>query len=334
MLSDEIAATDWATIKRYAAEAGAPDGGDLLAGIMSKTYGWWTQALRNSQRFVLDANVTSAINDVAQGRPSSILEAKDYIRLPFDECWFEWPESARKGQQFDLVIGDAMNRQGTVRRMGFLCKQESDGTIKVQMAWQAHSKSDIIQTSPFIMVWNQTSQMRLENTDEELHAMRPEVAKKEFEAVRIIGGWIAMELSSFQAQAYPEASRKRFKQSVLQNMNTFKSDWAGEARFFAALLIMLNTKNGVEIRSSDMATLNKARVKSGKLPLYEHRVVQLRRSARERNAASGNSGGVTPRAHLVRGHFKIRASGVFWWSRFVRGDARNGIVTHEYRVGE
>jgi hypothetical protein len=38
------------------------------------------------------------------------------------------------------------------------------------------------------------------------------------------------------------------------------------------------------------------------------------------------------RAHLVRGHFKIRQSGIYWWSPHVRGKAALGMIHSNYRV--
>jgi len=37
------------------------------------------------------------------------------------------------------------------------------------------------------------------------------------------------------------------------------------------------------------------------------------------------------RAHMVRGHFKVRRTGVYWWRAFVRG--RHGTVDRDrYQV--
>jgi hypothetical protein len=38
------------------------------------------------------------------------------------------------------------------------------------------------------------------------------------------------------------------------------------------------------------------------------------------------------RAHFVRGHFKARKSGVFWWSPHARGDLSRGMVAKDYEV--
>lgn len=39
------------------------------------------------------------------------------------------------------------------------------------------------------------------------------------------------------------------------------------------------------------------------------------------------------KAHVVRGHFKRRSSGVFWWNSFLRGHRKNGVIEKHYEVG-
>jgi hypothetical protein len=36
--------------------------------------------------------------------------------------------------------------------------------------------------------------------------------------------------------------------------------------------------------------------------------------------------------HSVRGHFKIRRTGVYWWSPFFRGDPTKLVQRQEYKV--
>jgi len=40
----------------------------------------------------------------------------------------------------------------------------------------------------------------------------------------------------------------------------------------------------------------------------------------------------TTRLHTVRGHFKIRKTGIFWWPHFMRGDPQKGAITKDYTV--
>lgn len=38
------------------------------------------------------------------------------------------------------------------------------------------------------------------------------------------------------------------------------------------------------------------------------------------------------KAHVVRGHFKKRATGVFWWNSFLRGHRKNGVIEKHYEL--
>lgn len=50
-------------------------------------------------------------------------------------------------------------------------------------------------------------------------------------------------------------------------------------------------------------------------------------AARAGSASDRNS----PRLHAVRGHFKVRKHGVYWWSDFMRGDPRRGSIRTQTR---
>lgn len=332
MLCDEIAATDRSVIRRSMVTTGAPDGGALATSYLEKTYGWWTAELRESQRFMLDDTVALTIQHVASGRPSSILAARDYIRLPYEQCWFEWADTARTKARHSPSPILAAVRLFPAKRVGFLCRQESDNEISIQLAWSGHDKREIVQTSPLTMVLDRRKTREISATDAQLHALRPDVAQSEFAALRLLDSWWDMGCSSFHAMAYPPDLRAAFQQRVIEKQQIYETDWAGEGSFFCALLIMLNTKNGVALETSNLAVLNKSRLRSGKRSLLDHQIVQLRHHRETRRGNVHGDGGSVARAHLVRGHFKVRQSGVFWWSPFVRGDSSRGVMTHEYRM--
>jgi len=111
----------------------------------------------------------------------------------------------------------------------------------------------------------------------------------------------------------------------------WEADMQGEGTWVQCLLAMLNSKNPVvEHAQVDLTKLNKARRKSGKAPFLGYAKTRLKMSRVQANIARAN--GIdreTARQHLVRGHFKIRATGVFWWSPFLRGDARKGEVKRQ-----
>lgn len=78
--------------------------------------------------------------------------------------------------------------------------------------------------------------------------------------------------------------------------------------------------------------LERKRRRKGKKPLFEHKILDIdfaQLSFRRKNESIDEQ---TMRAHLVRGHFKLRKTGLFWWSPFVRGNAKNGILTKDYSI--
>jgi hypothetical protein len=111
----------------------------------------------------------------------------------------------------------------------------------------------------------------------------------------------------------------------------WECDMQGEGGWVNCFLAMLNSKNPcVEHTSVDLSRLNKSRRKLGRsefLPYQRTRLAMSRSQARIAQARGIDR--EAARAHLVRGHFKIRSSGVFWWSAFVRGDASKGEVKRQ-----
>ena len=54
---------------------------------------------------------------------------------------------------------------------------------------------------------------------------------------------------------------------------------------------------------------------------------------RERLAeGAAECGQADARAHFVRGQFKCRRTGIFWWTPFIRGDKALGFVSKGYEV--
>src|SRR3546814_607944 len=96
-------------------------------------------------------------------------------------------------------------------------------------------------------------------------------------------------------------------------------------------LILLNCRNAVErehVPAPDK--LNKKRTARGRPPLVEHIVVKVSLNAkvRRRAEASGTGPGNWIRGTLVRGHFKVRKTGIFWWSPHARSGYGTVTRTH------
>jgi hypothetical protein len=118
-------------------------------------------------------------------------------------------------------------------------------------------------------------------------------------------------------------------------LNSWHADVQGEAVWLECLLAMLNSRNPVvEHRAADLTKLNRARVRRGRTEFLPYNVTRLTMSRSQQRIADAR--GVSrdaARRHLVRGHFKVRKTGVYWWAPFLRGDATRGQVERkEYEV--
>jgi hypothetical protein len=113
-----------------------------------------------------------------------------------------------------------------------------------------------------------------------------------------------------------------------------RADWAGEPAYLLAVIGLLNARNAVETADVDQHKLNRARTKRGKLPLFSHKVLKI--AHRQQHRAYGNGEGrddhQTLRGHFVRGHFKARASGVYFWHPHKRGDFSRGHIKKDYEL--
>jgi hypothetical protein len=115
---------------------------------------------------------------------------------------------------------------------------------------------------------------------------------------------------------------------------SFCDDLAGELPFIEAFLLLLNSKNTIIRQDRDNFTkLNRLRVRARKTPLREFVVTRLRMSRVQGNrlAAMGFTR-EQARMHIVRGHFKCKKTGVFWWSPHPRGKGNKESKRTGYEV--
>lgn len=74
-------------------------------------------------------------------------------------------------------------------------------------------------------------------------------------------------------------------------------------------------------------------------PLFTYHILDIQnqdvveiKSIAEVVALADYSSPASKRLHMVRGHFKQRTSGLYWWNPFMRGSRENGIVDKDYNV--
>jgi hypothetical protein len=211
------------------------------------------QALPEAGRFILDRNVTAAI-DKFIGDPMALHRAIGWARLPFPATWIEMEARAASGRNL---------------RIGYLIEAAGTG-FSVEVAMQA-------------------------------------------EITSVLPGAARVDASGIKFRSDTRA----------QDRDIFALAGGYALRF----LLLLNARNRVVAIAAapDLSRLNRARRKRGKPELLAASTVTLDLSRPLMQAERRGHGRdrAAIEAHLVRGHFKLRKTGVFWWSPF----ARSGYAT-------
>lgn len=105
--------------------------------------------------------------------------------------------------------------------------------------------------------------------------------------------------------------------------------WVFDLFYWA--IITLNSKTGfdkIEVTPSD--AIQSKRYNNNKLPLETYCQVDL--SKRYRGGLESDGQGGFKKLHWVRGHFKTRKTGIFWWTAHPAGRKELGVVHKRYSV--
>jgi hypothetical protein len=175
------------------------------------------------------------------------------------------------------------------------------------------------ETLKFVMTDSRPGWDKFANTPAEVEALRMLTKRS--------ARWVSRHAWAFFAKAGPALARDPNMQSILWG---WEQDTVGEGPFMEAVLALLNTRNAVEHAPADLSKLNRKRVQLGRSPFLSHYVTGLSLSLSE--ARRGHARGLSreqARGHKVRGHFKLRSTGVYWWHDFERGDRSRPMPARE-----
>jgi hypothetical protein len=92
---------------------------------------------------------------------------------------------------------------------------------------------------------------------------------------------------------------------------------------------------GSEVAQEGNTSKNARRIRDGKLPIYETRVltVEIPRETAKRQTSIGDALRLSPRQHLRRGHIRrLTDERKIWVQSCVVGSANNGVINKSYRV--
>jgi hypothetical protein len=284
--------------------------------------------LRAAQRFDLAPEIVQSAFTISHSPIGGQLRALPLCKLPFRSTWFEWPgglagvRSERTDTDAPAVpkrLGALVDTDESLQRgvIEYVWLHPSQGVnlcpLAITFDWRAEPAplADLINMAD----WHRNA------TDEiwrDLAARSPRVrnsAREDVMADNMRSGIIispTLQAFANRASRHPDFSKL---------LSMAMKDIEGEAPLLRAAIMLLNSRNLAEHQPRSIpAKLNRARARSRKPPLldYTHVEIRLSRALGER---AGMAADVRhpARLHLVRGHFKIRVSGIFWWSPHTRG---------------
>lgn len=301
--------------------------------------------IAKAQKFVLGPEF-AAVADALSSDYTGLCKAFEHCRLPFPEMWIEVVAAERPNfAHASLQIPQAQVRP---KRVGFLLT----ATRPDLSAWKAHLfwSTDLgCSCAALAMKFDMTRPLTKINTLPTAEQERE--ARSKFLLLRkdieVHPGWnsatdtvrIAMlqhtdpVLPDYGVMIPPGDFTERELEKFYGLVGELaRSDWAGEPGFILAVIGLLCCRNAVETRAVDQARLNKARIKRGKRPLFEHKILKITHRRMTRPAGYGESpGSYAPmREHFVSGHFKTRRTGIFFWHPHVRGYLKRGHIEKDY----
>lgn len=109
-------------------------------------------------------------------------------------------------------------------------------------------------------------------------------------------------------------------------------------------IVVLNAKNVAQVELTcpeSITKMNKKRRASGKPPFHRYSTVDVfiggRKEVESKKMSLSKVVSFFNHAtglHTVRGHFKVRSSGIYWWSHHVRGNKASGLVNSTHKLKE
>jgi hypothetical protein len=306
----------------------------VLQGGITKIYPDLSQA----QCFIISPEIATACAEVLQSKPSSLLSAMDMLRTPYRHTWVEWTDRSYT----------RTNNKAIPRQLGMLLvTDESCRNGWAALAWEHADRSLMLNPLGLAFSWERGKIAIEVYAKEHLVPNAVLIAaerRKWLADASLPDNWKRFSDKPAEREAAREreaaleldlrASVIPIEACLLLNVwpgtaryESYVDDLAGELQFIESFLLLLNSRNTIIAQErDDFRRLNRARAKHKKPPLKEFitTILRIGRVQGNRALAAGHTR-ETARLHLVRGHFKMRASGVYWYSPHARGKGSDAL---------
>jgi len=296
-----------------------------------KTAADFRQAIRATpQRYILDDSATKLCADLAVLDTELLYKSFDILRLPAERFWIEWREQPRlealKSAQVDLSSSAAVANES---RGGLLIEANADG--RSGLAWMFASSKERADFVPLYLQFSTEGLAPPPRRDGFLSAFS--VSNPVVPNLRPVLNHCLLNVESSWSDYYRKSTKgldeaNRYIELLAEKI------WLNWP-FIAAFSLLHQTRSVFRARPSDLAQLNSARAKRGKINLLEHVEIVASLGARDlgTSASMATRGQGGKRLHHVRGHLVRRGDNLHWRSPHLRGDGALGVIaTRTVRV--
>lgn len=298
-------------------------------------------SIATAQRFELAEDFAVAASEISDTNMAAFANAITACRAPAANCWIEVPHSYRT--KFTDTSGAERHSQvHDVVRVGVLIRQrETDDGLCYTMDLIYKSRSlgvSICAISQLVDLRDTNNIARGLRRDRELGIDLALLAKKysgaDLDAAIALENKTCIIGNEFTDAMMRSVAATTDQETVKQVVAAEVANWNGEMMFWLAAIALLNTRNLGKTVSSDVGAINRSRARRGKIPLLTYDTCSIDQSRFRIAKPDTQDFGAArhSRAHFVRGHFKMRKTGVFWWRPAVRGMAALGVKMKSYRV--
>lgn len=290
------------------------------------------QEIEGATKFLLPKNGNTGL-DVSQ-------PVINMLHVPFPCIVFEYDMAPRTGEWqaidgYDGKVEASTKRLSVVWRISKTEKMTSFAETWVDMHPDLQDKEGILVASVFS---NELNSLDVWATAAGLAFV--EIGSKVASAFSNV---VQQEVSTYQCltQVFLEETHESMceEMSEEQGFALMRNDLADEVTVALTALACVNSRNVHFVDIEAPAKLNKKRLRLNKTPLFAYKVLDIfinKEVVRNRNRVDAALKGLKSGCPLsaVRGHFKIRKTGIFWWSDHTRGAKENGVIIKDYNVKE
>ena len=291
----------------------------------------FTETIEKCPKFVLTEDITFLIEQAAERtRPSAFCNGIPLCKLPYDKMWIEFPHQYRQNYRNtqDLTRYQPNEFAPIPCQLGYFLEKLDNDRISMTLGWSHPDESATVSMKKMIINVGKIEEVAdcdfkdLEDRQYSWASKHMDDAK-ERTALSNLEYRFAAGMNEYMKE-YVEAVFYKDQKFFERLMDEALYDIAGEWRFVLTLLMMVNSKNLLEFKEIDRTKLSKARVRRNRPPSPNYSEIHIHLTKTFKNKCKNiGMSRIESRAAMVMGHFKVRKTGIFWWSPY----ERNGEAT-------